>query len=358
MAGSASFSMGASPYSGQPLTLSQDALYNGLTSGAFGPGSTTGGLSLAGNGSYPSTALSVQPSAPTQQINAYGGTGTSGYGSASANFINQAYDTRRAGYQGLLDTLNPQQDAAILNVNNQYQNQSNALATQKAQGTRNLGIATEQVQTGKVRSLGDLTRQVSTMGRSYANQLGAYGAADSSAAGLINQALSGLASRNRSDVLYNASNQQRGIDLQGQDLETDFANNQKMLDDWKSSTVNDIATKFLSQRQAIQQQMQTADADRYQALAQLDANYTQQAIKELANLENQYKTNAQNLIQQYQTIQGPNVAINPQLQQYAVQPINAGKIAQLSVAPNVSTGNQPTSYATRRPFQEDYGFGL
>lgn len=275
-----------------------------------------------------------------------------------ANFVNQAYDTKIAGLRSVLDTLQPQQDAATLNVNNQYQNQANTLTTQKAQGERNLKMASEQVQDSKAKSLDDLRRQVETMGMSYNNQLGAYGAGDSSAAQMLQQALGGMASRNRGNVMDNAARQDQAITLQGQDLELEFNNNMKSLDDWKSSSLNDIATKFLQQRQAIQQQMVGADADRYQALAQADAAYTNQAIAQLANLENVYRSNAQDLIGRYQSIQGPQVGIAENLRNFAVQPISAGQVAQVGAIPGVAPSTDPTPMAYRRPFQEDYGFSL
>lgn len=286
-----------------------------------------------------------------------GGTGVSGGGSGlDTNFVNQAYDTKIAGLRGILDTYDPQQQNATLQVNNQYTNQANALQGQRAIGQRNLGIAREQNSANKVRGLADLRRQVETQGMSYQNQLGAYGAGDSSANGLINQALSGMASKNRSNVLNETGQQERAINLQGQDLEFEYENNLKSLDDWKSSTLNDIATKFMQQKQLIQQQMQSADADRYQALAQADASYTQQAIEQLAQLENQYRTNAQDLVGRYQNISGPSVALNPQLQQFQVTPISQQRLGQLSVVPQASAGNQPLG--VRRSFEEDYGFGL
>lgn len=283
------------------------------------------------------------------------GTGTSGI---NPQFVNQSYDTKIAGLQGIYDTLDPQQNAANLNVQNQYTNQNNALQSQQAIGQRNLGIASQSVQDQKVKSLADLTNQVQTLGRSYQNQLGAYGAGDSSANGLINQALSGMASKNRANVMGSAADQGRQIDLQGQDLNTEFQNNVKTLDDWKNSSLNDIATKFLQQRQAIQQQMIGANADRYQALAQLDSNYVNQAISQLSALEGQYRQSSQDLASQYQNMQSPNVSIPSQLQQFAVNPISAGQISQLSSVPNVSSGNQPTAAALRKPFEQDFGFGL
>jgi hypothetical protein len=307
------------------------------------------------NGQY--NAYNTPKAAPATASG--GGGGAAGAnGTANANFVNQAYNTKIAGLQGIFDSLQPQQDTANLDVQNQYQNQSNALNTQKAQGTRNLDLATQQVGQGRARSLADLSRQIQTQGRSYANQLGAYGAGDSSATGLINQALSGMASRNRSDVLYNSGNQQRGIDLQRQDLDTEYNNNVKTLDDWKNQSLHDIASKFLQQRQQIQQQIGGANADRAQSLAQLNAAYTNQAIQQLASLENQYRQGASDLVNQYRNLSAPNVGIASNLQQFAVKPISAGQIGQMRSVPAVSAGNQPTPYAQRKPFQEDYGFGL
>jgi hypothetical protein len=275
-----------------------------------------------------------------------------------AGFTNKAYDTKIAGLQSVYDTLNPQEDNARLNVNNQYQNQTNALSSQKAIGERNLNMAGEQVEAGKVKSLADLGHQVQTMGMSYNNQLGNYGAGDSSAAGLIQQALSGMASKNRANVVGSASQQQTQIGLQRQDLQTNFDNNWKSLDDWKSSSLNDIATKFMQQRQQIQQQMAGANADRAQALAQIDRSYVNMAMQALGNLETQYRSAASELVGKYQSMAAPNAAISDNLQQFAVKPIEAGKIASMTASPGYSQGNQPTAAAFRRPFEQDYGYGL
>jgi hypothetical protein len=276
------------------------------------------------------------------------------------NFVNQAYDTKIAGLQSQLDTLNPQQQNATLNVQNQFQNQSNALQGQQAQGHRNLDMASQQVEDSKAKSLNDLRNQVQTMGMSYNNQLGAYGAGDSSAAGLIQQALSGQASKNRAGVMDSAAQQGQAITLQGQDLDTEFQNNLKSLDDWKSSSLNDIATKFLTQKQAIQQAMVGANADRYQALAQADASYTNQAIQQLANLENTYKQQATDLNSQYQQAQAPAAAINSNLLQYAVNPISAGQIGSLGSIPQRASqySTDPSAVVGPRKFDDAYGLSL
>jgi hypothetical protein len=292
----------------------------------------------------------------------YGGSGAASGPTAAekaqqASFINKSYDTKIGGLRSILDTLNPQEDAAKGNVNNQYGTQAKIVTDQKDMGERNLNMATEQVQAGKVKSLADLTRQIQQLGMSYNNQLGQYGAGDSSAAQLIQRGLSGQASKNRSDVLYNTNNQQRGIDMKMEDLHVDFGNQMKTLDDWKASTLNDIATKFLQQRQQIQQQMANADGDRYTALAQLDSNYVNQAIQALGNLESTYRSNANQLISQYQSIASPKAGLNGSNLNYEVAPISAGQVGKMNI-PSASAGNQPTALANRRPFDEDFGFGL
>ena len=293
----------------------------------------------------------------------YGGGGTASGPTAAekaqyADFTNKAYDTKIAGLQSVYDTLQPQEDNARLNVNNQWQNQANTLQSQKAIGDRNLNMAADQVEAGKVKSLADLGRQIQSMGMSYNNQLGNYGAGDSSAAQLIQRALSGMASKNRANVMGSASQQQTQIGLQRGDLETEFGNNMKSLEDWKNSSLNDIATKFMQQRQQIQQQMAGANADRAQALAQIDNSYVNMAMQALGNLENQYRSAASELVSKYQNMAAPNAQISANLQQFAVNPIEAGKIAQMSTAPSFSQGNQPTAAAYRRPFEQDFGYGL
>jgi len=297
---------------------------------------------------------------PNPQVQGASITVGSGSGGSTSkvdpNFVNQAYDTKIAGLQSVLDTLQPQQDSANLQVNNQYQNQANALQTQQAQGHRNLNLAQNQVDQQKASSLNDLRHQVETMGMSYNNQLGAFGAGDSSAAQLIQQALSGQASKNRNSVMQSAGQQTQGIQLQGQDLDTEFQNNMKSLDDWKAASLNDIATKFLQQRQAIQQQMVGANADRYQALAQADASYTNQAIQQLANLEGVYKQQASDLVGRYQSMTAPNQQISGNLLQYAVNPISAGQLQNIGNVPQMQTDN--SSYYQPRKFNEDYGLSL
>lgn len=331
------------------------------------PGSNFAGAALYGYSSVDDVRNSVNGLYGNYQQSLAGSGGGAGAASSGpsaaekaqyADFTNKAYDTKISGLGSIMDTLNPQEDNARLNVNNQWQNQTNALQSQKAIGERNLNMAGEQVETGKVKSLADLGRQVQTMGMSYNNQLGNYGAGDSSAQQLIQQALGGQASKNRANVVGSASQQQTQIGLQKQDLQTEFDNNWKSLDDWKNGSLNDIATKFMQQRQQIQQQMAGANADRAQALAQIDKSYVNMAMQALGNLEQQYRSSAAELVGKYQSMAAPNAGISDNLQQFAVKPIEAGRINQMTQAPGYSSGNTLTAAPLRKSFDQDYGLGL
>lgn len=284
------------------------------------------------------------PQAPSPNLSPgdYGGTaaGTSyaqsaqdaAQKAAAVDYINRAYDVKLGGLQGQLQTMDPQEQAANLQVQNQWQNRMNDLNTGLAQGQRNLNFATDQVNQGKAHSLDDLSRMIQQAHMSYNNQLGAMGAGDSSAAGLINQALAGQASKNRGNVLQNANGQLGQIGMQQQDLQTSFEQSHRDIDAWKQSTLQDLITNFAQQRNQIRSAMQDADLSRQQQLAQYDSTLTQSVMDRLSQIESQTQQATSDLVSKYQNAFAPaNINIDPNLQQYQVAPIDAGKLAQLQM---------------------------
>jgi hypothetical protein len=271
----------------------------------------------------------------------------------AVDFINKAYDVKQAGFQDQLNTLDPMESAANLQIANQYTNRSNDLQSGLATGQRNLNYATDQVQTSKARSLDDLSRQIQQMHMGYNSQLGAMGAGDSSAAGLINQALSGQASRNRGDVLQNSSGQLTQIGMQKDDLQNSFDSQRKALDDWKQSTLSDLMTNFAQQRAQLRSAMSDADLNRQQQLAQYDTSLTQAVMDRLSQIESQSHQAAQDLQQRYMSAFAPqSINIAPELQQYAVQAIDPGKIAQMSM-PQQANGNDGSTAVLLKRLQDE-----
>lgn len=267
---------------------------------------------------------------------------------AQIDFINRGYDTKLTGLQGQLDTLTPAQQAAELRTQNQYQNQFNSLQTQHAQGQRNLNYSRNQVNEQQQRGLKGLRDQLAQQSMGYSNQLGAYGAGDSSAANMVNFALAGQASRNRGDVMQGSADQLSEIGMQEQDLNMAFEQNRKTLDDWKQSTLAELAQTFAQQKFQIQQEMANADLSRQQQLAQYDAAMTQSALDRLSQIQDMYTQQSADLINRYQNIFAPqNVQIAPNLQQYEVKPIDPGQIQNMQM-PTAVNPESELAVAMRR----------
>lgn len=246
------------------------------------------------------------------------------------DYINRSFDAQKEQYNSQLRTLGPQQDAAEGRIINQYTTRNNDLRSDFAKGNRNLDTSQNKVNSERERGLDSIRRQLQQQSMSYANQLGAFGAGDSSASTLINQALTGSAARNRGDLLGNVTDQTVAINTQRKDLEDSFDRNTRDLVTWKQSTLTDIAEKFLAQKQKIRTAMASADAERANQLAQLDENLTQDALNKLSHLEDVYRQNANELVAQYRNALAPStVKIAPELQDYAVKPIDAGQLADI-----------------------------
>lgn len=290
------------------------------------------------------------------QSGAYtGGNGSVSTSQVNKDFVNKGFDSQIAGLQDKLRILDPQRQAGEVQLQNQYQTKFNDLNTSHAQGMRNLNMAEQQVQDSRVRGLDDLRRQAEQMSMGYNNQLGAYGAGDSSASQLLNRAVAGLTNKNRSNVLRNASDQATKIGIQKQDLQTSFDQNKRDLDAWKQNSITDLYNKYADEKAKIQQEMASADAQRYQQLAQYDAAYTQQALDALARIQQQHTQNANDLISRYQNMFAPReLSIAPELQQYTVKPIDAGTLGNISM-PGAVNPESDAQMALRKRLDEQSG---
>lgn len=330
------------------------------------PGTVTGGLSNVSGmpAQVPSwvnqNIVGNQPAQFEQSGTYQGGSGGGSGGGPSTsqinqNLVNRGFDSQIAGLQDKLRILDPQRQAGEVQLQNQYQTKMNDLNTGHAQGMRNLNMADQQVQESRARGLDDLRRQAEQMSMGYNNQLGAYGAGDSSASQLLNRAVAGMTNKNRSGLLRNASDQATQIGFQKQDLQTSYDQNKRDLDAWKQNSITDLYNKYADEKAAIQQAMATADAQRYQQLAQYDAAYTQQALDSLARIQQQHTQNANDLISRYQNMFAPReISIAPGLQQYAVKPIEAGVLGNISM-PNPINPESEAQMALRKRLDEQSG---
>jgi hypothetical protein len=305
-----------SSYTGDPNNANQNLVNPAISAynPATGGGGTTGGSTTGGT------------------------TGLTGSGSGINPALNQQYlDTQHSILNTQLSGLGPQRQSAEASVLNQYQTGMNNLDVQNAQGQRNLDLSTKQVNTSKAQSLQQLKDQVASM---YEGYLRTPGVSDSSAGGMIGNALGRSASKNRFGVLQNSSNQLNQIGNQQQDMQVQYDQSRTQLDSWKQQTLNQIQQDFAAKQADIQQKLASADATQAQALAQQNAAYTQQAISALQNLQSVYSQTQQQINQSYLG----NAPTNPdlgQLGQYAVKPIDAGKLQGFRQGTNINQGQTP-----------------
>lgn len=286
---------------------------------------------------------------------ATGGGGTSAANQSNIDYVNKSFDTKLAGLRAQLSTLDPQRQAAELQIGNEYQTKNNRLAEDKTVGLNNLDQSRAQIADSRLRGLSDIARQLQQQGSSYNNQLGAVGAGDSSAAQLVNFALGQQASNARGDLVRNASQQSQAVDQQQADLIRNYERNKQDLDTWKTQQLTDIAAKFLNIKNQIQNDMANADMERQQQLAQYDAAVTQSALQRLSDIQTSYQQQANQLNDLYKNTFAPkDIAVDPTLQQYEVQPISADQLAGLA-APTNQTYDTAQQTLLRKKLEEQQG---
>lgn len=259
--------------------------------------------------------------------------------------INKAgLNTAIAGLESQLNTLNPQENVAKANILNQYQTSRNRLDTGYNVGLGNLDTSKNQVNAAKERSLKNLRDSIMMQSQGYANQLGAFGAGDSSAAGMINYALGQQGARERGNVLEEAGAQLTGIQRQREDLERNYQNQATDLENWKNTTLSDIVTKFQAMRNEISNKIVDARARSF-----AEQNLVNQAVQELQNLENNYRSQAEQMNQLYANALAPqNIQIDPSLQQYQVQALSPTQLESLRMPQAVNPESELTAILRRR----------
>lgn len=306
---------------------------NGRDQNAPISGINTGATHPDYYGSQVADEITNTPSSPV----ATGGGGTSQINKAGLN-------TAVAGLESQLNTLNPQENVAKANILNQFQTSKNRLDTGYNVGLGNLSTSENQVNAAKERSLKNLRDSIMMQSQGYANQLGAFGAGDSSAAGMINYALGQQGARERGNVLEESGAQLTGIQRQREDLERNYQNQATDLENWKNTTLSDIVTKFQAMRNEISNKIVDARARSF-----AEQNLVNQAVQELQNLENNYRSQAEQMNQLYSNALAPqNIQIDPSLQQYQVQALSPTQLESLRMPAAVNPEAELTALLRRR----------
>lgn len=268
------------------------------------------------------------------------------------DFVNQSFDTKLAGLQSQFDTLGAQEGAGTRQINNQFNTRNTRLNQDVQTGRGNLDTSANKIVDSRLRGLKSISDQLRQQGMSYNNQLGTFGAGDSSAQQLINYAIGGQASKNRGELVRNASDQTTAVESQRKELETNYQRNVQDLETWKGSALQDLSLKYAEIKNQIQNEMVNANIQRQQQLAQYDASVTQAAISQLQNIQANYQRQAQDLNARFNAMAPDNaVNINQGLLNYDVKPIDPGVVASVDLPASVNP--EAARAAILRKRQED-----
>ena len=262
-----------------------------------------------------------------------GGGGASGstYNPAIANAINQNYAEQQRGYQALLDQLDPNYQANTGFVGNQYNNQNQTLQDQYNAGLNSNKLANAQLETSRTNTLRDLTHQMQGMIQGYGNQLGTYGAGDSSAAGLINYALTNQGNRSINDANQQAAYQQTGLNNQSDNLQKQYEDQYGALNNWRDQSLSQLAQAYDLYKQHYQNAITGSQTQQSQMLASYGAHPDSTLLNALQNLDKSY-TNAKANLDNTYTQASPGVDLS-QYNSFAVNPITQQQLQGANFTP-------------------------
>lgn len=286
---------GSNPYL-QGGSLSVQPAYGGnLQSG------NTSSVSLGqwGNPTIAPWASSAQPpvhdATPTNNVgNNTGGGGTGGGGTnpTLVNAINTNYGQQQRGFQDQINMLSPAYSDNQTNIAGQYGAQHDTLQHQYEGGLASQDLAQNQLEQSRARTFRDLTHQMSGAVSGYNNQLGTFGAGDSSASGLINYALTQQGNRQIGDLNQQVGNQQQGLQLQGHQLQVQYTGQVANLDQWKNQALSTLGQQYASTMTQLQDALSGSQGTQAQTLAMYGQGAAAQDIMNKLSAIDTHVTNA------------------------------------------------------------------
>jgi hypothetical protein len=316
----------------------------------------------------PSNIQASQNSAPTGQqtpgqTNNVTTNNTPGTGSGWSAY-NNAYNTVTGGLQDQLSSIPSYRDADVAAYNGLYNAGQSGLEAQHQTGLTNLGIGQTQLDTQRTQGIRNLGNSLRTALNGYQNQIGVMGAGNSSAAPLIGYALSQQGNREMGDLNNQYNTQQTGINSQGASLEANFNAQKQMLDAQRNQALEQIATRYSAQQDALQQAMKQAGAQQAQYLAIYGQTaLANQAVQDLQALDQKYNNSVTDL---HQSLMGAAQQPAPDISQYTglpnVTPFTQQQLQPLTLQANQDTTNNAFAAPSlmRRPdqttAQSNFGF--
>ena len=253
------------------------------------------GISLQGSNYNPQPTYNPQQTAPStvlqNPVNPMNIPAPSG--PTAAEIAAQQAAAHRAAVTGQIDSqfgdwtnrlntnearVNEARDRAYGQIDRNYDFQYGQGEKGYGLGNKNLEVARGRVGENRRVTIRDLINELRTAQDAGQVQLGAMGAADSSAADMMAMGYGRAATQATQDVQRQVGDQFQDIGLQQTALDAEWENTRSSLNNWKQNQLFQINESVRQQLQAIQDERQTASAARQQALNELQAGIIQNAM--------------------------------------------------------------------------------
>ena len=185
--------------------------------------------------------------------------------------IMPGFDAQR---QGILQDQGSFANQIGKNYQNQVQEQGNQLSSAQEQVNQNKA----DIDKNQQEAYSDLDTGLRNAIDSFARQLGAYGATDSSAAEMGKYAFARLGSQQKTEVLKQANDLRAQADRQFTNIKTLYQQNLQKLAQWRDEQLFNLNNQVTQQLRQIDQQKTQATADQAKQLSDLAIQIKQQAI--------------------------------------------------------------------------------
>jgi hypothetical protein len=218
-------------------------------------------------------------------------------------------------------------------VNNSYNSQLSGLQGQNDLGNANYDQSVKAYNQNKVNTLQDLQSQLRGMVNGYQNQLGTYGAGDSSAGNVLSYALSQQGNQQQNRMQDQFANQETGLNLQKKGLDLGYQTGLGQLNDYKANQLQQIMNNYGTQLGSLQ----GAKSDYLGQQAEYLKNYSspaaQDALNHLVALDQQLQAQGSTLNKAYQQQNAPTTDLSPYVN-YNVQPVSQAQLSGLNLGQN------------------------
>jgi hypothetical protein len=226
--------------------------------------------------------------------------GGSGGSSTANSALAAALDQQIGTYQNYLNDLPNQQRAQESILNGQFASSRAGLDTSHNRSLEDLTNQRNQVTQNRAHSLNDLASRGRNLIQALNNQLGTMGAGSSSASQVLAPyAIAQQQNRLGGDINHQAQDQFQAIDTEQNRVEQDYKTAIDSLEQDRLSKLLDVGSKFADLAHQYQLGMQTANAQKAEALNGAYSGAVQDVNNAVANIEAQYRNSLANIQNYY-----------------------------------------------------------